>query len=82
MAKKKVAEPLKLGDWVKVRYTGFKRARVVELLGPLGPGGAQIYRVRISRKPLKPIYIDLLADHVELLPPKKDPAARQETPPS
>jgi hypothetical protein len=77
MAGRKAAEPLKLGDWVKIRHTGWKRARIVELRGPLGPGGAEVYRVRVSRKPLKPIYIELLAKHLELLPPKKDPAAQE-----
>jgi hypothetical protein len=80
MPEKKGGEPLNLGDWVKIRHSGFKRARVVELRGPLGPGGAQVYRVRISRKPLKPIYIELLAEEVVRLPPKKEPAAPQEPP--
>jgi hypothetical protein len=82
MAAKKAAEPLKLGDWVKIRHTGFERARIVELRGPLGPGGAEVYRVRVSRKPLKPLYIELLAKHRVLLPPKKGRAAQQEPPAS
>jgi hypothetical protein len=80
VAEKQSAEPLKPGDWVKIRHSGFKRARVVGLLGPLGPGGAQIYRVRVSSKPLKPIYIELLGDQLVLIPPKSDPAAQREHP--
>jgi hypothetical protein len=68
MAKKKVDEPLlKLGDRVKVRYSSFGPARVVELRGPLGPGGKQVYRVRVPWKP-KPVFIELTADLLELLP--------------
>jgi hypothetical protein len=79
MPEKGGAGPLKLGDWVKIRHTGFERARVVELRGPLGPGGAQVYRVRVS---LKPIYIELLAEGLVLLPPKKGPAPQPEPPAS
>jgi hypothetical protein len=80
MPEEKAAEPLKPGDWVKIRHSAFKRARIVELLGPLGPSGVQIFRVRVSRKPLKPVYIDLLGEQLVLLPPKKEPAAPQEPP--
>ena len=31
MAGKKASEPLKVGDLVKIRNSGFKRARIVEL---------------------------------------------------
>lgn len=67
MATKKVAgaqQPLKVGDLVKIRHSGFKRARIVELRGPLGPGGAEVYRVRVRRKP-KPAYVEVLADQLE-----------------
>jgi hypothetical protein len=32
-----------------------------------GPGGAEVYRVRIQRKP-KPYYIELTADLLEAIP--------------
>jgi hypothetical protein len=67
MAAKKSGEPLKLGDLVKIRYSGFKRGRVVELRGPLGPGGKQVYRIIVRRKP-SPMYIELPEDLVELIP--------------
>jgi hypothetical protein len=55
----------KVGDRVKIRYTEWSRARIVELRGPLGPGGAEVYRVRVRRKP-QPMYIEVLGD--QLLP--------------
>jgi hypothetical protein len=73
MALKKVSEPLKLGDLVRIRYSGNLRARVVELRGPLAEGGKQMYRVRVLQKrgwKPKPTYIDLTADDVVPIPPK------------
>ncbi len=60
------ARDLKVGDRVKIRNTNFKRARIVELRGPLGPGGAQVYRVRVRRKP-KPAYIEVLGEQLEVV---------------
>jgi len=52
-------EPLfKLGDRVEVRHSNKRRARIVELRGPLGPGGTHIYRIRTKRWP-KPIYTEV-----------------------
>jgi len=67
LATKKSAEPLKLGDYVKIKYYPKLRARIVELRGPLGPGGAQIYRVRIRHKP-KPTYVELPDDQLKVIP--------------
>ena len=67
MAVRKVAEPLKLGDLVKIRNYAGKRGQIVELWGPLGPGGMRIYRVRVRRKP-RPVYIDLREDQLVLIP--------------
>jgi hypothetical protein len=67
MAPKKPTEPLKLGDRVKIRHSADLRGRIVELRGPLGPGGVQIYRVRVRRKP-KPTYIELREDQLVLIP--------------
>jgi hypothetical protein len=68
MTEKKAEPQFKLGDRVKVRYSDF-RGPIVELHGPLGPGGAQLYRVRVRRKPT-PAYIDVREDQLILLPPK------------
>jgi hypothetical protein len=40
------------------------RGRVIELRGPLGPGGAMIYRVLVRRKP-KPTPIEVREDQLE-----------------
>jgi hypothetical protein len=48
------------------------RGRIVELRGPLGPGGAQIYRVRIPGDP-KTIYTEVREDQLILLP-EPDPS--------
>jgi hypothetical protein len=59
-----------VGDRVKILHTADLRGRIVELRGPLGPGGAQIYRVRLRRKPT-PAYIEVREDQLELLPAPK-----------
>ena len=58
----------KVGDRVKIRLTSMT-GRVVELRGPLGPKGAQIYGVRYRGKP-KPGYPEVREDQLELIPPK------------
>lgn len=74
MAVKKTFKPnlriLTLGDLVKIRHSGGQRGRIVELRGPLGPEGAQIYRIRVQRKP-KPAYIELREDQLEAIPVKE-----------
>lgn len=67
MAKVKSAPLLKLGDRVRVLYYPEMRGRIVELRGPLGPGGAQIYRVRFPRKP-KSMFIELREDQLIPIP--------------
>jgi hypothetical protein len=66
--KKKLSQPLKLGDYVKVHYYPALRGQIVELRGPLGPGGIQIYRVRFKRKPSS-MFIELGEDQLEVIPP-------------
>jgi hypothetical protein len=61
---------LTLGDRVKIRHTSWK-GRIVELRGPLGPGGAYIYRVQIRRMP-EPMFIEVREDQLVVLPPKAD----------
>jgi hypothetical protein len=63
---------LKVGDRVRIRDSDYPPARIVELRGPLGPGGVQIYRVRIRMKP-KPIYIELREDQLTPVPPRAVP---------
>jgi hypothetical protein len=65
MSENTKSEPLKLSDLVKIRGSGFKRARIVELRGGLGPGGQQVYRVRVRSKPT-PMDVEVLEE--QLLP--------------
>jgi hypothetical protein len=72
MAEQDQAKPTllyNLGDRVKIRLSGGMRGRIVELRGPLGPKGAQIYRIRI-RDRVRPTYIEVREDQLELLPTK------------
>jgi hypothetical protein len=72
---KKISPPrFKLGDRVRIRYWGFPNCRIVELRGPLGPGGAQIYRVRYRRKP-SPAYIEVREDQLTLVEDEGKPAS-------
>jgi hypothetical protein len=65
MTSQDLSEPLKAGTVVKVRDSGFHRAKVLEFLGPLGPKGARVYRVLVQRKPR--MYIEVLEDQLEVL---------------
>jgi hypothetical protein len=67
MASKKNEPAFTLGDMVKILRSGYKRAKIIELRGPLGPGGKQVYRVLLRRKP-SPVYIEVLEEQLELLP--------------
>lgn len=54
----------KRGDRVKILHTTGICGRVVELRGPLGPKGAQVYRVMLRKKP-KPSYVEVREDQLE-----------------
>jgi hypothetical protein len=72
MAEKETEKPVALfilGDRVKIRLSGGLSGKIVELRGPLGPGGAQIYRVLVRRKP-EPKFIELREDQLVLVPAK------------
>ena len=61
-----LTEPLKAGTLVKIRDSGFHRAKIADFLGPLGPKGARVYRVPVQRKPRR-MYIEVLEDQLEVL---------------
>jgi hypothetical protein len=63
---KKLVKNLVLGDRVKIRHSAGMKGRIVELRGPLGPGGAQIYRVQVRKKP-RATYIEVRGDQLEVL---------------
>jgi hypothetical protein len=70
----KPAPRFNLGDRVKVHHFRGTRTRIVELRGPLGPGGVQVYRIAVTRKVAgtRPIrtYIEVMEDQLELIPAK------------
>ena len=61
------ANPIKVGDRVKILSPGGMTGRVVELRGPLGPKGAQVYRIQLRGKP-KPAYIEVVEEQLEAIP--------------
>jgi hypothetical protein len=67
MARKKAPVPFTLRDRVQIRQSGDLRGRIVELRSPLGPGGTQINRFCVRRKPT-PAYIEVREDQLLLLP--------------
>lgn len=67
MATQNLTEPLKVGTAVKIRNSGYARAKIAEVRGPLGPGGARIYRVLVQKKPRR-VYIEVREDQLEVLP--------------
>ena len=60
--------PPKLGDLVRIRLHPDVRGRIVELRGALGPGGAQVYRLLLRRKP-SPAFVEMLEDELEVIRP-------------
>jgi hypothetical protein len=59
-------EPLNDGTVVKILDSGYRRARIAEYRGPLGPHGARVYRVLVQQKPRR-TYIEVLEDQLEVL---------------
>ena len=66
MATPNLMEPLKAGTVVRIRNSGYHRAKIAEFRGPLGPKGARVYRVLVQRKPRR-VYIEVLEDQLEVL---------------
>ena len=66
MATDSHVEPLKEGTNVKIRHSGYERAVIAEYRGPLGPGGARIYRVIVQTKP-RLVYVEVREDQLEVL---------------
>jgi hypothetical protein len=59
-----------VGDLVEIIHFG--RGKIIELRGPLGPSGAQVYRVLYSRKP-KAAYIEVLGSQLRPAKTSKRP---------
>jgi hypothetical protein len=66
MATQDLTEPLKAGTVVRIRNSGYHRAKIAEFRGPLGPKGARVYSVLVQRKPRR-VYIEVLEDQLEVL---------------
>jgi hypothetical protein len=75
MADKQPSPPrFKLGEFVNIRFSE-SVGLIVELRGPLAPGGMQVYRLRIERDP-EPRFVEVRED--QMLPFKeKAPAKRK-----
>jgi hypothetical protein len=73
MAVEYKTEPLVINTRVKIRNSGYRVCRIVEYRGPLGPNGARVYRVQVSKKPAG--YTEVLEEQLEVLPPKGEPPA-------
>lgn len=58
-----VDAPFQVGDWVIIKNSGYKRVRIAEYRGPLGPKGDRIYRIRLRKKPLD--YVEVREDQLE-----------------
>lgn len=56
-----------LGDRVRIKDLAGQVGRIAELRGPLGPGGASVYRVKVQKKP-RASYIEVLGNQLESLP--------------
>jgi hypothetical protein len=56
---------LKAGTVVKIRDSGYARAKIAEVRGLLGPKGARIYRVLVQSKPRR-VYIEVREDQLEV----------------
>jgi hypothetical protein len=69
MTMENVTEPLKVGTIVRVRNSGWGRARIVEFRGPLGPKGANVYRIQVAKKPAA--YTEVLEEQLEVEPAKQ-----------
>jgi hypothetical protein len=63
-------ENIKPGDRVRIIFPGSfteRTGRIVELRGPHGPGGMQVYRILLRKKP-KRVYIEVREDQLEMIP--------------
>jgi hypothetical protein len=76
MAAEKSVPAFQLGDIVRLHDVNKRRGKIVELRGPLAPGGMQLYRVLLRRKP-RPAYIEVREDQIDLIKRKEEPKEEQ-----
>jgi hypothetical protein len=79
--KKAEATKFKVGDWVKYpRRPEPAHAQVIELRGPLGPGGEQIYRLRRVYDWGEVVEFELIESDLQPSdPPRHQPQPRPES---
>ena len=58
-----VNDPFQVGDWVSIKDSTYKRVRIAEYRGALGPKGARVYKIRVQKKPLA--YVEVLEEQLE-----------------
>ncbi len=58
----------RLGDWVRIRLHPDVHGQVIELRGPLGVGGAQVYRLLLDREP-DDTFVEVPEDELEVIRP-------------
>jgi hypothetical protein len=66
MATQNLSEPLKAGTVVRIRNSGYHRAKIADFREPLGPKGARVHRVLVQSKP-RHVSIEVLEDQLEVL---------------
>jgi len=71
----------KIGDRVRIRYVSNWRGPIVEWRGPLAPGGVQVYRIRIQKRPTEE-FTEASEDQLILLRPKAERAVRVDPAPA
>ena len=52
-----------VGDWVNIKHSTYKRVRIAEYRGALGPKGAFVYKIRLTKSPRS--YVEVLGDQIE-----------------
>lgn len=66
-ARKQAVVCFPVGTRVVIKYLGGIVGKVVEIRGPLGPGGAMVYRVRSGRRPHRS-EVELMEHQFEAIP--------------
>ena len=56
----------KLGDRVNIPGPMLMKGRIIELRGNLGPGGIDVFRVKLANQ-MRPAYIEVVASQLEFL---------------
>jgi hypothetical protein len=70
-----VSKAIQVGDHVRVNMSGNPLlGRIKEDRGPIGVGGRRLYGIILDMGADEPLYIELPADRIEVIKPKKEKA--------